>query len=473
MAIKFGTDGWRGVIADDFTFANVAACAQGLADYIKLGSGAGKPLVIGYDTRFASESFAALCAEVAAANGISVLLSDRAVPTPVTSYGVVNLRAAGGIMITASHNPPQWNGFKVKAETGSSAEPKMTSELESRIEQVLASNSVRKMPLDKAKKAGLVQEVDLATPYVEHLSSLVYLPELRRSKLSILVDSMYGAGAGYLRQLLDGGNIHLNEIHSERNPAFPGMQQPEPIAHNLGELISQMKRGKHAVGLATDGDADRIGIVDENGEFLTQLQVFALLALYLLDSRGERGPLVKSTTTTTMIFKLADLFKVKAFETHVGFKFVAPIMMANDALIGGEESGGYGFRGHIPERDGILAALYFIDFMVRTGKTPSQLIEYLYSKVGPHYYERADLDFDSSKRQDIVDRFATARPKEVLGKKVDRIDRSEGLRLIFSDGSWLFARLSGTEPIMRIYSESPSKQESAALIEAGKQLAGV
>ncbi|MBI2957651.1 MAG: phosphoglucomutase/phosphomannomutase family protein [Chloroflexi bacterium] len=473
MTIKFGTDGWRGIIADDFTFSNVAACAQAVADLTAERGLRGKPLIIGYDTRFASESFASVSAEVAAANGIHVLLSSTAVPTPVASYGVVHAGGAGAIVITASHNPPQWNGFKVKTQTGSSAEPAVTAELEQRITRLLAGNAVKRVPLAEAKKSGLVTIADLETPYLDHLTQLVDLPELRAARLKIAIDSMYGAGAGYLRKLLGGGSLDLTEMHGERNPAFPGMQQPEPIAHNLNALIDRVREERCSVGLATDGDADRLGVVDENGEFLTQLQVFALLSLYLLDVRGERGALVKTTTTTSMIFRLAELYGVDAFETPVGFKYVAPVMMANNALIGGEESGGYGFRGHIPERDGVLAGLYFLDFMVKTGKTPSQLIEYLYSKVGPHYYDRLDLDFDPAERQMIVDSFARPAPTEILGKNVVKIDRSEGIRLFLSDGSWLFVRLSGTEPVLRVYAESPGKEQSAGLLQVGKKLAGL
>lgn len=473
MAIKFGTDGWRGIIADDFTFANVAACAQALSDYLKEHGEGNKPLVVGYDTRFASESFAAICAEVAAANGIRVLLSSKALPTPVTSYAVVNNSGSGAIMITASHNPPQWNGFKVKSDQGYSVEPKVTSELEQRIEEIVRKNSANRMPFADAQRSGYVKLVDLETPYLDHISRLVDLDALKKARLNVIVDSMHGSGAGYLRRILSGGALQVTEIHCDANPAFPEMHQPEPIAQNLGRLIESFNDKGYSVGLATDGDADRLGVVDQAGTFLTQLQVFALLALYLLEIRGERGALVKTTTTTGMIFKLAELYGVKAFETPVGFKYVAPVMIANDALIGGEESGGYGFRGHVPERDGILAALYFLDFMVKTGKTPTQLIDYLYSKVGPHHYDRIDIAFNPEDRPGITSRFASASPKQILGKAVARVDRTEGARFIFSDGSWLFMRLSGTEPIMRIYAESPSLAESASLLRAGKEIAGV
>ncbi|MBI2857053.1 MAG: phosphoglucomutase/phosphomannomutase family protein [Chloroflexi bacterium] len=469
--MKFGTDGWRGIIADDFTFSNVRACAQGLADYLK-DHGAPGPLVIGYDTRFASESFAAAAAEVVAANGMKVLLSSSAVPTPVASYGVLHHHAAGAIVITASHNPPEWNGFKVKSEGGASAAPEMTAELEQRISAALSTGRIKTVARDDAIKQGLVSVVDLAPPYLSQLSRLVDLSALRGAEMDVAVDSMFGAGAGYLRRLLAGQRLRISEIHGERNPAFPGLERPEPIAQNLTELTALVRDQKKSVGIALDGDADRVGVTDENGEFLTQLQVFALLCLYLLEVRGQRGALVKTTTTTSMVFRLAELYGVEARETPVGFKYVAPAMQELEAIIGGEESGGYGFRGHVLERDGILAALYFLDFMVRTGKTPSRLITDLYAKVGPHHYQRLDLAFPQEKRLAIAANLTQANPLLVRGKGVVRVDRSEGLRLFLSDGSWLFMRLSGTEPLLRIYAESPSQAESALLLEAGKQIAG-
>jgi len=290
--------------------------------------------------------------------------------------------------------------------------------------------------------------------------------------MKIVVDSMYGAGTGYLKALLGGGNIDIVEINNERNPLFPGIQ-PEPIAANLKKLSARVKKEGAAVGLATDGDADRIGIIDENGNFLTQLQVFALLALYLLETRGERGAIVKTITTTSMLYRLGEMFKVPVYETPVGFKYVAPIMVAENALIGGEESGGYGFRGHIPERDAILAGLYFLDFMVRTGKSPAELLNYLYTKVGPHYYQRIDIKFPESERQSINTRIKHNLPGSIDGVKVANSDITDGFRFTLADTTWLLIRFSGTEPVLRIYAESDSLTRVERLLEFGKKLAGV
>jgi phosphomannomutase len=283
---------------------------------------------------------------------------------------------------------------------------------------------------------------------------------------------MYGVGAGYFKMLLSGGTSRITEINGERNPAFPGIN-PEPISVNLKDLSSLVVGQKADIGLATDGDADRIGIIDEKGRFLTQLQVFALLSLYLLEVRGERGALVKTLTSTSMIDRLGEIYKAPVFETPVGFKYVAPVMLAQNALIGGEESGGYGFRGHIPERDAIPAGLYFLDFMVKAGKTPSQLLNYLYSKVGEHYYDRIDLHFPEGKRQGIIARVHNNFPKSIENIKVVKIDTRDGFRFIMADNSWLLVRFSGTEPILRIYAETDKPERVLRLLRFGRELVGI
>jgi phosphomannomutase len=283
---------------------------------------------------------------------------------------------------------------------------------------------------------------------------------------------MYGAGAGYFKKLLSGGKTEVIELNAERNPLFPEIQ-PEPITQNLTKLSRTIREIKADIGLATDGDSDRIGVMDENGVFITQLQVFALLALYLLEMRKERGALVKSITTTDMIYKLGELYSVPVFETPVGFKYLGPKMMEENALIGGEESGGFGYRGHIPERDGILSGLYILDFMVKTGEKPSELIQYLYSKVGVHHYNRTDFHFPAEKREAVTQRLTQLKPKEIDKTKVTRINTMDGFHFRLSDGSWLLIRLSGTEPVLRIYAESDSLEQVERLLKAGKELAGV
>jgi alpha-D-glucose phosphate-specific phosphoglucomutase len=450
----------------------VRACAQGVADYLKKADLAGCGLIIGYDTRFASEEFAAAAAEVIAGNGIKVYLCPRATPTPVISYGVLAKKAGGAIIITASHNPAIWNGFKYKDEHGSSASDEVTAQIEDFISQALAAQKVNQLSLNKAVKQGLVEELDLDPIYFEQIDRLVDLDSLRQSGLKLVVDPMYGAGTGYLERLLGGGATGLIEINSERNPLFPGIR-PEPIAVNLTKLSTTVREQSANVGLATDGDADRMGIVDEKGTFLNQLQVFALLCLYLLEVRGERGPIIKTLTTTSMTYRLSEIFNVPVYETPVGFKYVAPIMLAEKALIGGEESGGYGFRGHVAERDGILANLYFLDLMVKTGKNPSALIEYLYSKVGPHHYRRADIKFPGAKRQAIINHIKDNPPNSIDNVQVLKVDTTDGFRFVLADNTWLLIRFSGTEPLLRIYTETDSPARAERLLKLGKEIAGV
>jgi alpha-D-glucose phosphate-specific phosphoglucomutase len=470
--IKFGTDGWRGVINQDFNLDNVRACAKGVADYLKGVGLADRGLIVGYDTRLGSEDFAAAAAEVAAANGIKVYLCPKAAPTPVVSYGVREKGTGGAIVITASHNPAQWNGFKFKTAEGTSAANEVTAEIERRIAAALAAGEIKRLPLSGALEGGAVEHFDPAPGYAWQIGKLVDLERLRQARLKVVTDPMYGAGIGYFKRLLGGGTTCLTEINGKRDPQFGGIQ-PEPIAANLAGLSATVKEQKADVGLATDGDADRIGVIDEKGQFLTQLQVFALLCLYLLEVRGGRGALVRTLTSTTMIDRLGEIYKLPVHEVPVGFKYVAPVMIAENALIGGEESGGYGFRGHMPERDGILAGIYFLDFMLQTGKTPSQLLEYLYSKVGPHHYKRRDFTFPEEQRRAIIKRVGDSLPKSIGGVKVVKVNTVDGFHLTLADTGWLLIRFSGTEPVLRIYAESDSLARVEKLLEAGKKLAGV
>ncbi len=472
MAIKFGTDGWRAIIAEDFTFENVRLCAQGTADLLIASGDASRGLVVGYDTRFASEDFAVAVAEVAAGNGIKTLLADRAAPTPVVSYNLVDRGAAAGAVITASHNPPQWNGFKFKPDYGGTASPEVTTELEERIGDAEAAGDVKRMPLSEAEEKGLVERFNPEPVYLENVAKLVDLAGIRQAGLTVAVDSMYGAGAGYFAKLLDGGATTVTELHGERNPAFPGMGQPEPLPHNLGELMDFVSVGGPDVGLATDGDADRLGLVDERGRFLTTLETFALLCMHQLEVLKRRGPLVRSITMTSMVDRLGELYGVPVFDTPVGFKYLGPIMMREDALVAGEESGGYAFRGNIPERDGILSGLLLLEMIVKTGKTVSELLQMLTDKVGPHHYDRLDLHFDVA-RQTIEERVKSAQPDALAGRRVEDIDTRDGYRFVLEGGYWTLVRFSGTEPLIRIYAEAESPDKVESLLAEVRAIAGV
>ena len=473
MSIKFGTDGWRAVIGEDFTFQNVRYCAQGTADYLKRDGLDGRGLTVGYDTRFASDDFAVAVAEVAAGNGIATALTDRAAPTPVVSYNLVASGAGGGVVITASHNPARWNGFKYKPDYGGSASPEVVAELEADIAKAQASADIRRMPLAVAEEKGLVKRFDPRPAYLEHVTKLVDLDAIRQSGLHVIVDSMHGAGAGYVAELAAGPSCDVVELRSEPNPAFPGMSQPEPLAHNLSQLRTEAAASDTDLGLATDGDADRLGVVDENGRFLTTLQTFALLCLHRLEVLGDRGPLVRSITMTSMIDRLGEAYGVPVFVTPVGFKYLGPVMMREDALAAGEESGGYAFRGSIPERDGILSGLMVLEMMAKTGRRLSELLDSLTEKVGPHHYDRWDLEFDESQRASVSNRLAEAHPATLGGKPVETVDTQDGFRFVLEGGYWALVRFSGTEPLLRIYAEADSPETVAALLTETRSIAGV
>jgi alpha-D-glucose phosphate-specific phosphoglucomutase len=468
--IKFGTDGWRGRIGDDYTFANVRRCAQGFAVYLQAKQLADQGVVIGFDKRFQSEYFAAACAEVLAGNGINVWLTDGATPTPVISYAVVHHRAGGAINITASHNPPVDNGFKVRDPNGGAIDPEGLKDIESRIPSI---DDVKSMPLDEAISHGRVKTFDAAVPYIEHLKDMIDLEPIKQAGLKIVVEPMWGNGSGWFTRLLSGGKTQVIEIHNERNPLFPEMSRPEPIPPNVNVGLKKTVELGADVCLITDGDADRMGIGDETGRFVNQLEVYALLALYFLEIRKERGAIVKTLSTTSMLDKLGKMYDVPVYSTGVGFKYVAPKMIETNAMLGGEESGGFAFRGNVPERDGILGNLYMLDFMVKTGKKQSQLLEYLFSKVGPHYYDRIDTRCTPAERDAVKEKALNAKLQTIGGLKVTGLDTTDGFKFLMGDDGWLLIRLSGTEPIVRVYTETTHPDKVQAILQDGLKVAGL
>jgi alpha-D-glucose phosphate-specific phosphoglucomutase len=470
--IRFGTDGWRAVIADDYTFDNVRAVAQAMADYLKRHD-LGHEVVIGYDTRFLSGSFAGAVAEVMAANEIRVALTTSFVPTPALSFAVRERGAGGGVMITASHNPARWNGFKVKSPEGGTASPEVTAEIEQAIPGVIAGNRVQAMPLGEAEAKGLVERIDAESSYLKAIREFVDMEAIRDAGLNVLVDSMFGSAQGWTVAAIGEGATHVREIHGRRNPAFPGMRAPEPIAANLTEAMEQIAQGGFDIGLSTDGDGDRFGLIDEQGQFVTQLQTFALLVYYQLAIRQQTGPIVRSVTMTRMVDRLGEHFGSAVHETPVGFKYLGPKMIETNAIIAGEESGGSAVRGHIPERDGVLAGLFMLDFVARTGKRPSQLLEDLYELVGRHEYDRVDVTVREDEKDAIRERVAMAEPKTIAGLAVTGKDELDGFRFTLEGGWWLLLRFSGTEPLLRIYAEMPSMEQVQEALQDGQELAGV
>jgi phosphomannomutase len=468
--IKFGTDGWRGIIADDFTFGNVRRVAQATAQYMK--TRASEPLaIVGYDCRFASEDFAQAVADVFASNGIKTLVFDRPSPTQVASWTVIDRKATGAVAITASHNPYMFNGYKYKTETGSAVPSEVIAELE----RIISGLDDVPAPDRKASR-GLVSSYDPRPAYYAQIARLVDVDAIRDAGLRIVHECMYGSGYGYIAEMIGGGRTTVTELHNQRNPLFGGMN-PEPIPPNIDSTIAFMKVGNQDLCICTDGDADRVGIIDETGRFINQLQVFALLMLYLFESRGMRGPVVKTVNMTAMADKLGAEFGERVYEVPVGFKNVAPKMMETNALLGGEESGGFAVRGHIPERDGILIGLLFADMMVKSGKPISQILAGLEERVGPHAYARHDIHLPREEyeadRKRILETLEHNEPDEVAGVKVQRVRSDDGFKFYLADGSWVLLRASGTEALIRIYSEAADKEAVEARLQALEDIVGL
>ena len=470
--ITFGTDGWRAVIADDFTYERVRAVAQAVAWHLE---GDARGIVVGHDTRFSAELFAREVARVLAANGHHVLVLDRPVPTPTITWTAVERGCAGAVAVTASHNPAEFNGLKFKPDYGGSAPPEVTAALE-RLSARALHEGVRAIPFDEALVTGGAELVDPLPSYLAQVGRLVDLERLRGAGLRILHEPMYGAGTGLISRALAGGATQVTEIHAERNPGFGGLH-PEPIGHYMPEAMALMAAGGHDLCIANDGDADRVGVIDETGRFITQLEVMSLLAMYLLEKRGERGELVRSLTSSVMLDRLGERFGVPVFETPVGFKYVGPRMMETGALLGGEESGGFAFRGHIPERDGILAGLTTAAMVVDYGRPLSEVLGHLFDLVGPHSYARHDVRFGrdeyAERRREVEERMRGRRPAEIAGQPVTGTRDDDGFKFLLGDGSWVLVRMSGTEPLMRVYAEAASPERVEVLLRAMEEMVGV
>ena len=468
--IKFGTDGWRGHVGENYTFANVRRCTQGFASYLAEQGFQDRWVVVGHDRRYQAEQFAAAAAEVLAGNGFKVYLTDGPTPTPVIAYAVVDKKAAAAINITASHNPYTDNGFKVRDENGGAIDPDGLLKIEKNIPE--SEDKVKRTPLKDAIDAGEIVMFDAAPPYITHIKTLIDLQPIIDAGLRVMVDPMWGNGAGWFPKLIGGGATEVFEIHQDRNPNFPEMTRPEPIPPNVDVGLKATLEYKADVLIINDGDADRLGIGDENGQFVNQLRVYGLMAYYLLEIRGMRGPIVKTLSTTTMLDKLGKIYDVPVYHTGVGFKYVAPKMLETDAMIGGEESGGYAFKGNVPERDGILAGLYFLDLMVKMNKKPSELLEVLFDIVGAHYYDRIDTPFKGD-RAEKIHRIETADPDTIGGLKVTSLITVDGYKFELEDGGWLLIRFSGTEPIIRVYCETTYPDRVEAILQDGLKIAGI
>jgi phosphomannomutase len=463
--IKFGTDGWRGVIADDFTFTNVRRVAAAIVQYVREESEPARGLIVGYDMRFLSAEFARAAAEVLSAAGIPAWLADTGTPTPAVSYAVVARKTAGAVMITASHNPYRWNGVKFKAPYGGSAEPAIIHRIETHLHRLdRARTRARKV------SPAAIEVVDLTTPYLERLKQLVSLDQIRASGQRFVIDPMFGAGRGCISRLFIEARIPFREIHSEHNPLFPGLN-PEPIEPHVEGLRRAVMEGKFDGGFSTDGDADRIGAMDRTGEFIDSHKIFCILLKHLVEDLGLRGEVVRTFSTTQMIDKMARKYQLPLRVTPIGFKYICELMLTRDVLIGGEESGGIGVKGHLPERDGILNSLLLAEVMAQKKKTLGELVEDLTREFGPNFYGRVDLDVELATAQRLVKRVAQGKFKKIAGLKVTAVEDLDGAKMRLGDSAWLLVRASGTENLLRLYSEAPSRDQVKMLLDEMARIA--
>ena len=474
MPIKFGTDGWRAVISEEFTFENVRLVSQAIAAYVLAQNPTNPSLVVGYDTRFLSDRYAAEVARVMAGNGIFTWLSRADAPTPAVSYAIVEKQATAGVMITASHNPPRYNGLKLKAAYGGSASPATSAHIEQLIQQQAAEGiQPRLLDLEVALAQNLIKKFDPAWAYYAHLSNLVDLDILSGGELNIVADGMYGSGRGVIGEVLSRGRSHVHNIRHEMNPGFNGIH-PEPIEKHLGQLMSTIQGGHWDVGLATDGDADRIGAVDALGRFVDPHRIFALVLRYLIEKRGWQGKIVRTVSTTRMVDRIAEAHGLEVIETPVGFNHIADLMMEGGVLMGGEESGGLSIAGHIPEGDGVLMGLLILEVMAYYGRPLHILINELLAKYGPAEYRRTDMKLRQPvAKKAMVKLLVDNAPAEISGVAVERVATLDGVKYYLADGSWLLIRPSGTEPVLRVYAEAPSQERVDALLAFGEKVAGL
>lgn len=482
MPIHFGTDGWRAVISDTFTYSNLRMVAQAIADAVASehwdksgngGQGGGlRKIVVGFDTRFLSDRYAGEVARVLSANGFTVLLAQSDAPTPSISYAVKHHQAVAGVMITASHNAPRYNGVKLKGAFGGSALPEQCR----RVEVYINDNEERArgpnlMDFDKARELGLIQKFNPLPSYFEHLRTLIDTDIIADKPQRFVVDSMYGSGRGVIKSFLQGTGCEVAEIRSEMNPGFGGVH-PEPIAKYLGPLASAISSGMGNFGICTDGDADRIGAMDERGNFVDPHKIMALALKYLVEKRGMDGAVVRTVSTTRMIDRLAKRYGLTLYETPVGFNHIADYMMSENVLIGGEESGGISFKGHIPEGDGPIMGLLLVEMIASSKKTLHELVNDLLADVGPAFYERTDLRLSRPVAKAEMTQFLTEQaPAEIGGEKVIEIGQRDGVKYLMADDSWLLIRPSGTEPVLRVYAEGRTPDMVKALLGYGEQVA--
>jgi alpha-D-glucose phosphate-specific phosphoglucomutase len=460
--IKFGTDGWRGVIADDFTFSNVRKVACAIARYVVRAEKPGTGVLIGYDTRFGSERFARAAAEVISMAGMPVWIAEKACPSPALSLLVRQRGAAGGIMITASHNPYKWNGMKFKASYGSSALPSIVAQVEKELATVLA-NGVPPLP----PQPDHIKILDFLSPYLETIEKLVDWERIRAAKFRFVVDPMHGSARGLLRELMTRHGVACDEIRGTRDPLFGGVN-PEPIEPHVEALRRAVLADKYDAGLCADGDGDRIGAMDRDGTFITPHQIFSILLWHLAGTRGILGDVAKTFSSTKMIDKIADKFGRKVFETPIGFKYICELMLERDILLGGEESGGIGTKLYLPERDATVMALLLVEVMAWHKKSLGELVAQLHAEFGEHHYGRIDLELKPGQKERAIEHFSGASVNRVLEWPVERREDLDGIKLYLDNVGWVMVRASGTEPMLRVYSETRSPAATRKILEEAR-----
>lgn len=455
MQIKFGTDGWRGIIAKDFTFNNVKVVAQAIADY--LNRDRSPQVIVGYDTRFLAKEFTYVVSQILSANGIKVYETNKPTPTPAVSYGVLLKKANGAVVLTASHNPPEYCGIKFKGDYGGAAIPEIIKSIE---ENLFKNELVEK----SEKNPELIEIIDLKKEYLKKISSYVDIKKILKSNLKVVVDPMYGTTVGYLNDIFKNSKLKVTYIHQNQDPLFNGIK-PEPLKENLKELIDEVVRTKSDIGLATDGDGDRIGIVTDKGEFVDAQKLIPLFMLHLIRNKNLRGKVVRTNATTVLVEKIAKKYNLEVFETPIGFKYVTDLMLKDDILIGGEESGGIGYKGYIPERDGLLGNLLVLELIAVTKKSISKLIYEMEKEFGRFRYVRRDFAIPGDEIKRIISFVDKFNPTKIFNIPVVRKTTFDGVKYILKGDSWLLIRASGTEPIIRIYAESSTEDSANSLIE--------
>ncbi len=464
--IKFGTDGWRGVIADTFTFENVGIVCQAIADVVKEKNPNPKGIAIAYDNRFQGDKFAKIAAEVMLGNSIPICLSNIPLPSQAVSFAAKHNDLDGGIMITASHNPPEYNGVKFKTPEGASADPTTTALFEKRV----GESPVRKLKIDSPEADDLLLDFPFEKPYLDWVKNFIDYDVINKKSYNIVVDSMYGVGKKYIEQILEGTNHNVATIRSERNPGFNGIS-PEPVPKNMQATFNAVKKYNADVAFVTDGDADRLAAADNRAEYIITPKIAALIAMHLIKNRGWTGSIIKTVSCSVILNRFAKEFNLKLVEEPVGFKYIVPYLISGEALVGTEESGGLGIQNHIPERDGVLGSLMFLEALAGLGfNNAGEAMDFIDEHYGKMRYHRIDKHIDPAKKDAFISKVTSNPPSEILGKKIINVKTIDGVKFECDDDSWLLLRFSGTEPVVRFYAEAPTMEEAVALTEKGEEM---